>query len=161
KENSTTDANSTGLVMAALRSLPYQTFDTQGAAAIEALQIGCDGPEADRGSIAFNADQAGLPNALATTQALFGLSDVALPQVDAAIGPGVSDRCAPVTTETTATTPTTGVSTTAAVDEGNGGDVVTGETLARTGPVVTGATLGWLSVGGLLMIAAGSGTLVA
>ena len=104
-----TDANSTGVVVAALRAIK-QTQDSRGAAALLALQVGCDGDPADVGGIAFQSSPDGLvPDVLATDQAILGLADVALPIESATISPDLVVACAaPATTTTTAVpSPTT------------------------------------------------------
>jgi hypothetical protein len=153
-----TDADSTGLSMAALRVLTG-AMDTDGEAALSRLQVDCTGDPADQGGIAFEADPKGLlPNGLATAQALFGLSDVPLPIVNATIAAGTTDPCAPVTTTSTTTSTTTATSTsTTEISEGPDGGDVTGETLPRTGPILdSGATEAWSAVGvGLMCVGIG------
>jgi hypothetical protein len=75
-----TDANSTGLVLAAVRTVQGAP-DASGTKALLALQAGCDADPLDRGGIAFQAGPGGalVPDALATVQAIPGLAPVDLP----------------------------------------------------------------------------------
>src|SRR4051794_22207991 len=99
-----TDANSTGLVVSALRAV-FGQQDARGAAELMALQVDCSGDPADQGGVAFQPG-AGVvltPDVLATAQATLGLSGVVLPQVGPAIDTELPDVCAtPVTTPTSA-----------------------------------------------------------
>jgi hypothetical protein len=116
-----TDANSTGLVLSALRAV-NGTQDQQGATALLALQLGCDAPAADAGGIVFQDVSAG-PDALATAQATPGLAGVVLP-----LGPTtMSDQL------TTCATPTGPPPTDVAATAPASTPTVTGEPLARTG----------------------------
>ena len=103
-----TDANSTGVVLLALRTV-NGTADTAGIHALLALQAGCTADPADRGGIAFQPGPGGTiaPDLLATMQATPALAEVALPITADAISASLPTPCAPATTTTTATTPTT------------------------------------------------------
>ena len=104
-----TDANSTGVVLLALRTV-NGTADTTGINALLALQAGCTADPADRGGIAFQPGPGGTiaPDLLATVQATPALAEVALPIRAGAISASLPTPCAPpATTTTTATTPTT------------------------------------------------------
>ena len=114
-----TDANSTGLVLTALMAATG-SVDQQGAAAVLALQVGCDANPADVGGIAFQDPSSG-PDALATAQATPGLAGVVLP-----LGPSSAQDVGPSCPSTAAPTPSTDAPTTTPV-------TVTGEPLARTG----------------------------
>jgi LPXTG-motif cell wall-anchored protein len=102
-----TDANSTGLVLEALRTVSG-TADEQGVRALLALQVGCTGAVADRGGIAFQPGAKGqlVPDTLATVQATPALAEVALPITSATISSDVPTPCASTPT-TVSTTPTT------------------------------------------------------
>ncbi|MDQ1679325.1 MAG: hypothetical protein QOI42_184 [Frankiaceae bacterium] len=101
-----TDANSTGLVVTALRTI-NGTQDAQGIAALLALQAGCDADPADIGGIAFQASPDGLvPDMFATNEAILGLAGVALPIESASIAADLPDPCPIAATTTTTTTPT-------------------------------------------------------
>ena len=108
RADQSTDANSTGVVLEALRTV-NGAADTAGINALLALQVGCAGDPADRGGIAFQPGSGGtlVPDLLATFQAIPALAEVALPVVGPAISPTLPTPCAPPVTTTTATTPTT------------------------------------------------------
>ena len=109
-----TDANSTGLVLEALRTVSG-VADEQGIRALLALQVGCAGAVADRGGIAFQPDgQGGLAGDMfATVQATAALAEVALPITSATISSDVPTPCA-------SRRPTTVIDD---VDDGRGGRV--------------------------------------
>ena len=113
QSDQTTDANSTGIVMAALRAV-NGTTDAAGLDSLLALQVGCDAAPADQGGIAFQAgpDGALAPDALASVQAIPALAGIVLPMGQASITDDVVDAC-PATTGSTTTTvaPTTTVTT--------------------------------------------------
>src|SRR4051794_23353790 len=125
-----TDANSTGVVVSALRAVQGDQ-DARGAAELMALQVGCSGDPADQGGIAFQPGAGGVlaPDVLATEQATLGLSGVVLPQVAPTIASGLADVCAtPVTAPTSA--PAASAPTTAAPTSGT---QPAGAQLPRTG----------------------------
>jgi hypothetical protein len=148
-----TDANSTGVVLAALRAIK-QSQDAPGVAALLALQIGCDGDPADVGGIAFQSSPDGLvPDVLATNQAILGLADVVLPIGPATISPDLTAACAPATTTTTTTT--TSTSTTAVPTPTTGAQAsASPRRLPRTGASVAfpvGVALMSIGAGGMLV----------
>jgi hypothetical protein len=100
-----TDANSTGLVVTALRAVSGSR-DAKGTAALVALQIGCTGDPADRGGVAFQPDASGalVPDLLATNQATPALAGVVLPQASPTIATDLPDVCAPSTSTSSTTT---------------------------------------------------------
>jgi LPXTG-motif cell wall-anchored protein len=108
-----TDANSTGLVLDALRAVNGST-DSAGLTALLALQVGCNGDAADRGGIAFQPGAGGAltPDAYATVQATPALAGVALPITAATISTDVPTPCAPPATTTTTVVSTTTVAAT-------------------------------------------------
>jgi hypothetical protein len=144
-----TDANSTGVVVAALRAITG-TQDAQGVAALLALQVGCDGDPADVGGIAFQSSPDGLaPDVLATDQATLGLADVVLPIDSATISPDLVVACAPAPAPTTTTT-TTAVPTPTTGAQAN----TSPRQLARTGSSVAlpvGIALTLIGAGGTVM----------
>jgi hypothetical protein len=139
-----TDANSTGVVVTALRAITG-TQDAQGVAALLALQVGCDGDPADVGGIAFQSSPDGLvPDVLATEQAVPALANVVLPIESATISPDLVVACE----QATATTSTPPPSTTA--DDANASP----NELARTGSspaLPVGVALTLIGSGGLLV----------
>lgn len=75
------NANSTGLAAQALRAGDRDAAADRAVAYLEELQIGCDGPEDQRGAIPLSADNPGdVPRA--TAQALLGLAGVAMADLD-------------------------------------------------------------------------------
>jgi hypothetical protein len=101
-----TDANSTGLVMATLRTI-NGSVDTKGLAALSALAVGCNGDPADVGGVAFQPDSktgALVPDAFATVQALPALAGASLPLVDVSFGAPGASACATSASSTTTTT---------------------------------------------------------
>ncbi len=101
RNDQSTDANSTGLVLEALRTV-NGTADAEGIGALLALQVGCTGAVADRGGIAFQPVGGALtPDSFATVQALPALAEVALPITSATISAVVPTPCASSTTTTT------------------------------------------------------------
>ena len=110
---SASDADSTGLVLLALTTAAG-TPDAQAVTALTALQVPCSGATADRGGIAFQAQDGTLyPDALATTQALWGLGGHAFSLVGVTMSAAVPTVCM-VTTSTTSTSTIPGVITTVA-----------------------------------------------
>jgi LPXTG-motif cell wall-anchored protein len=103
-----TDANSTGLVLEALRTVSG-VADQQGIRALLALQVGCAGAVADRGGIAFQPDGMGrlAGDMFATVQATAALAEVALPITSATISDNVPTPCASTSITTVSTTSTT------------------------------------------------------
>jgi len=120
-----TDANSTGLVLTALRTV-NGSADASGIAALLTLQVGCTGDPADLGGIAFQPGAGGVlvPDVSATVQATPALAEVALPVTSGSVAAGVPTPCA-----ATATTTTTIPSTTTTV-------AVTGSTTGTSTPPV-------------------------
>ena len=154
-----TDANSTGLVVTALRAVKGSQ-DAPGTAAILALQIGCAGDPADQGGIAFQPGAAGAlaPDVLATDQATPALASVVLPQAAPTIATNLPDVCAP--TASTSTTTTTVVPTRANTEAAP--EVLGESTNARELPAtgfsslaVTGGALGLIGAGSCAVSAAG------
>src|SRR5262245_25937788 len=96
RSDQATDANSTGVVLEALRTV-NGTADAPGIAALLALQLGCSAEAADRGGIAFQAGTGGtlVPDLFATVQATPALAEVALPVVAGSVTPGVPSPGAP------------------------------------------------------------------
>jgi hypothetical protein len=127
------DANSTGVVLAALRTATGAP-DAAATTALLGLQAGCDAPAADRGGIAFQAAPGGalVPDALATVQSIAALAEVPLPVIAPAISDDVPTPCrsAPVTTSGfTGSTPAAPATTSAVADT----NAAAGEELPRTG----------------------------
>ena len=124
RNDQVTDANSTGLVLEALRTV-NGVADDQGVSALLALQVGCTGVVADRGGIAFQPGAGGklAPDALATAQATPALAEVALPVTSTSISADVPTPCASTATTTVSTTTSTTVA-------------VTGTTVGSTGSTV-------------------------
>ena len=151
RSDQATDANSTGAVLEALRTV-QGTADARGVKALLALQVGCTAPVADRGALAFQPGAGGAltPNLLATVQAVPALAGVALPVVAAQIAPAVPVPCA-VSASTTTTT--AGVVTTL-------GSTAPSTTVAPAATLPrTGSAAGGLAALGVLMLAAGCGLL--
>jgi hypothetical protein len=74
-----TDANSTGTVLPALRTVTGNA-DEAGTEALAAFQVGCDADAADRGGIAYQPVSGALtPDAYATAQAIPGLAGATFP----------------------------------------------------------------------------------
>jgi hypothetical protein len=139
-----TDANSTGLVLEAIRTVAGAP-DAPGTAALLGLQVGCTAPAADRGGIAFQPGAGGelAPDALATVQATAALAQVALPITSASIADELPVPCPATPTTTVAplgatqpTTTTTGVTRVAAAR--------TAAELPRTGTPTAPITFGAL-----------------
>ena len=143
----TTDANSTGLVVAALRRI-NGSQDAQGVAALLALQVGCDADPADIGGVAFQSSSNGLaPDVLATNQAVLGLANVALPTESATIAVPLVDPCPTATTTTTTTTIVEAGATRVA-------DVTQSRQLAQSGSPIAvqfGTALILIGAGGVLV----------
>jgi len=108
RNDQATDANSTGLVLEALRTV-NGVADAQGMDALLALQVGCDGAGADRGGIAYQPGPGGklAPDGLATAQATPALAEVALPITSSDISADVPAVCAATSTTTVSTTSST------------------------------------------------------
>jgi LPXTG-motif cell wall-anchored protein len=150
RSDQATDGNSTGLVLAAERTV-QGTTDNKGLAALVALQVGCNGDPVDRGGIAFQPGKGGaiVPDPFATDQALLGLSGATLPLDAPTIASTLPAVCASttgstVTTAAPTTTPTTATTAKATV-------AAAAAELPRTGSS-TGA-LWWL---GLAFVAVGT-----
>lgn len=79
------NANSTGLAVGALVAGGRTDAADKAVAYLKSLQIGCSGPEAQRGAIAYDSGGFELYGAIrATTQAVLGLARVSLADVTAA-----------------------------------------------------------------------------
>ncbi len=150
-----TDANSTGVVLIALRTI-QGSVDPNGAAALVTLQLGCDLDAADVGAFrlpdAFDPTHS--PNVLATVQAIPGIADVAWPLHSVAFD-AAPVACSVAATTTTTTTSTTTTTTTAVSDTTTSGQVG-GSELPRTG-----SDSGPLVVLAIFLVIAGSGLVVA
>jgi LPXTG-motif cell wall-anchored protein len=136
RSDQSTDANSTGLVLEALRTV-NGVADEQGVNALLALQVGCTGAVADRGGIAFQPGAGGAlaPDAFATVQATPALAEVALPITAATIADGVPEPCPSTVTSTTT------VSTTSTTVGASGSTVAsTTSTVPAAGVAVAQAT---------------------
>jgi LPXTG-motif cell wall-anchored protein len=80
-----TNANSTGLAVGALVAGGRAEAADKAVAYLRTLQVGCAGPEAQRGAIAYDSKGFELyPAVRATTQAVLGLARVSLADVSAA-----------------------------------------------------------------------------
>lgn len=174
-----TDANSTGLVIRAILAggenpaAGRWADDTPSPfTALLALQIGCEGVDADRGAFDYqrpvDPDFGASLRPFATAQAVPGAAGVAFPLTPATISaaePVVACQSAPpemttTTAPTTATTaPTPSTPTTVAVAAAQRQAPVAAAALPRTGSAattgLTSAGLMALGVGGLLMSWAG------
>ncbi len=128
------DANSTGVVLIALRTV-NGTPDVRGIAALLGLQVGCTGTVGDRGGIAFQPGPgAGLtPDAFATVEATPALAEVAWPITTATISADVPIPCAsaPSTTSTLASTTTIASAGTTVAATGSTAAPTTGSTVGR------------------------------
>ena len=115
RDDQPTDANSTGLVLQALRTV-NGAADAPGVNALLALQVGCTGDVADRGGIAFQPGAGGAlaPDGFATVQATPALAEVALPITSATISDTVPTPCASTATSTTTVSTTVAASGTTA-----------------------------------------------
>lgn len=77
------NANSTGLAAQALRAGGRDATADQAVAFLESLQVGCDGPDDQRGSVPSTADEPGdVPRA--TAQAILGMAGVGMADLDGA-----------------------------------------------------------------------------
>jgi LPXTG-motif cell wall-anchored protein len=141
RSDQATDANSTGVVLEALRTVNGSS-DATGIAALLALQVGCGASAADRGGIAFQPGTGGklVPDTFATVQATPALAQIALPVAAGSVSGGVPTPCAVAPTTTTPTSVVaTGSTTTTSlpvviVDPTGPGTVTTTATeLPRTG----------------------------
>jgi len=102
RRDQATDANSTGVVLQALRTV-NGTADSAGINALLALQAGCTADPADRGGIAFQPGTGGtlVPDTFATVQATPALAEVALPVTSGPLAADVPTPCAAAATTTT------------------------------------------------------------
>ncbi len=145
-----TDANSTGAVLEAIRTVTGAA-DVDGVNALLELQVGCTAAAADRGGIAFQPGPNGAlaPDGLATAQATAALAEVALPVVTPAIGSDLPAPCRSTAVTTAGTTPVSaqGAPTTVAP---SGSSAVAAEELPRTG-----TASGALALSAACMVAAG------
>ena len=149
-----TDANSTGLVVEALHAVNGDR-DTEGTAALLALQSGCDADPLDRGGIAFQPGPGGslAPDPLATVQAIPALAGVSRPIVDAPPANGVPDPCATSATTTSTTVGGQSAGTTTTMTAGSPA------TAANAAPLElprTGSSDGKLALAGVLAVAVGA-----
>jgi hypothetical protein len=105
-----TDPNSTALVRRALAVLGVTTDDgvEDSTAALLSFQVGCAEAEPDRGGFA-SPYSAGLPDLIATVDAVPGAAGLPLPAPSAAPVAAVPSVECPTTTATSTTTTTTGV----------------------------------------------------
>ena len=146
RRDQATDADSTGVVLEALRTV-NGTVDPRGTKALLALQVGCTAAAADRGALAFQPGDGGAltPNLLATVQAVPALAGVAMPVVAPPIAPGVPVPC----TATATTTTTAGVVTTL-------GTTAPSSTVAPVATLPrTGSSSGALAAIGVVLAATG------
>ena len=153
RSDQSTDANSTGLVVSALRA-DSGSQDAAGTAALLALQVGCDGDPADAGGVAFQDSPTGLvPDELATAEAAPALANVVLPLGATTIADQLT-TCASAAPTTTAPASTTTPAGTAAPTAPS--SPVAGRPLARTGSSASGETgVGVvLLVGGVALVQA-------
>ena len=159
RSDQSTDANSTGVVLEALRTV-NGAADTAGINALLALQVGCTADPADRGGIAFQPGPGGAlaPDLLATVQATPALAEVALPIIGGEISPTLPTPCAPSpTTTTTATTPTTVASSGTTVADGGTTVPVSGTTVAAAASELprTGTSSGPIAIVAVILLAIG------
>jgi hypothetical protein len=144
-----TDANSTGVVVSALRAV-NGAQDAKGVAALLALQVGCDAASADVGGIAFQSAPNGVvPDVLATAQAIPALANVVLPLTSTNISSTLPAPCAAVAATTTTTSESAPTTTTAGPP-----NQVAGGQLARSGSSATtevGLALLLVGCGGVLL----------
>jgi hypothetical protein len=119
---SSTDANSTGLVIQAVvaggedpRAGRWMKGSSTPLSALLSLQLGCEATAADRGAFDFQAETPLKPNALATEQAVPGAMSKPFPHASVTLTTAepVVD-CTPATTTTSTTPATTTTTTTAA-----------------------------------------------
>ncbi len=160
------DANSTGLVLQALYGLTG-ALDDNGVASLLRLQVACTSTEtADRGGVAFQADPGDgslIPDALATSQAIWGLAGVAFPVPATDIAP-VGEVCPPAPTTTTTVPP---ASTSTTVGQLVVGTVppppanVYGEELPRTGASILGMDASEAALFGAFAVLLGATLVVA
>jgi LPXTG-motif cell wall-anchored protein len=156
RSDQATDANSTGVVLLALRAVDG-TPDAAGTAALLGLQVGCAADPLDQGGIAFQPGPGGVlaPDALATAQATPALAGVVLPLGAATIADGLVEPCVaalPAPTTTVAATPTTrGVVDAAAASTSD-----PSSQLPRTG-----SASGAVTTVGFAMLASGAAAVVA
>jgi LPXTG-motif cell wall-anchored protein len=155
RSDQATDANSTGVVLLALRAVDGAP-DAAGVAALLHLQVGCTADPLDRGGIAFQPAPGGAlaPDALATAQATPALAGAVLPLGSSTITDGLVQPCvvAASTTTTVAATPTTGAAVDAAADSTSDPSTQ----LPRTG-----SASGAITTVGVAMLASGLAALVA
>lgn len=162
------DGNSTGLVLQALVAL-RGGLDEQGVQALLGLQVSCASGAADRGGFAYQpdpSDQSLTADAMATTQALWGLAGVAFPLPAGSPLPAVAPCLVaeePTTTTTSTTLPATTVApTVTTLPSGVGGTGNTsqyppqdGSPLPLTGASVAGMDAGSVAAIGSLVLLAG------
>lgn len=150
-----TDANSTGVVVTALRAVTGSR-DARGAAAILALQVGCGGDPADQGGIAFQPGASGAlaPDVLATDQATPALANVVLPQASPTIASSLPDVCAASPSTSSTSTTTTTVASRSSDAEG-GPEVLAVSTTATQLPSTGSSSIALIGVA-LLLIGVGS-----
>lgn len=153
-----TDANSTGLVLQALLAL-NGTQDARGTAALLALQIPCTSAE-DQGGIAYQPDPSDgtlYADALATTQAIWGLAGVVFPVPASQAAPADTNCRVDLPTTTTTAAPATTVTTLPAVAPTNSTPPpATGaETLPLTGGGIAGIDDATLAAIGAVLLLAG------
>jgi hypothetical protein len=121
------DANSTGLVALAFRSV--RGADDPGAvAALASLQVPQSGDPLDRGGIAFQAGDPLFPDLMATTQAILGLAGQGLP----------FHPVPPQDTTTTTTTTSVPATSSTTVPTGSDGPVTPAATPVSASPTYTG-----------------------
>ena len=155
RADQSTDANSTGLVVTALRAVTGAQ-DAPGTTALLALQVGCTADPADQGGIAFQPGAGGVlaPDVLATDQATPALADVVLPQAAPTIATDLPVVCAASPSTSTTTVVSTRTSTEAAPE-------VLGESTSAGQLPATGSSLLDVAGGALVLIGAGSCTVSA
>jgi len=163
---SAVNANSTGLAAQALRVGGRAAAADAAVKYLLGQQVGCDGPDEQRGAIAYDATGFDKSTAVrATAQALYGLTGAGLSTIDnkgdAATAPTLD--CAPpsttsagtTTASTTTASTTTASTTTAAPPPAQGIGAGSGElpaTGGRTGPAT--------ALGGLLLLAGAAALLL-
>jgi LPXTG-motif cell wall-anchored protein len=129
-----TDANSTGLVLEAIRTVAGAP-DARGTAALLGLQVGCNAPAPDRGGIAFQPGAGGVlaPDGLATAQATAALAQVALPIASTTIAGDLPVPCPAAPTTTVGPLGVTQPTTTMTVGARSVAAAQAAEELPRTG----------------------------
>lgn len=104
----TQDANSTGLVALAFRSVEGSD-DAASVAALASLQVPASGDALDRGGIAFQSGDPLVPDLMATTQALLGLAGQGFPFRP--VAPQPPETTSPTTPEAPSSTTVPGSAT--------------------------------------------------